>query len=175
MPVAVNTEQFVQLFVRHEQQVYRYIYGLLPNAADAQEVMQETAVAIWRRFSDFDPSQSFLAWACGFARYEVLNHYRRQRRRPAPLQDDVLEQLAGGFVDRIDELNRRRAALDDCVDKLPDKERRLIEVRYGGQRTVREMAASNGASEHTLYKALERIRRALFDCVTRTLAAGEVL
>ena len=171
----VDTEQFVQLFVRHEPQIYRYVYGLLPNATEAQEVMQETAVALWRRFAEYDADKPFLAWACGFARFEVFNHYRRQSRRPSPLADDVLEQLSVPFFNGIDDLNRRRAALDDCLTKLPEADRRLVQIRYESQTTVREMARTNGASEHTLYKALERIRRMLFDCVSRTLAAQEAL
>ncbi|MEX2214868.1 MAG: sigma-70 family RNA polymerase sigma factor [Phycisphaeraceae bacterium] len=164
-----NTEQFVRLYARHEQAIHRYVYGLLPNADDAQEVMQETAVALWRRFDTYDQNLPFAPWACGFARLEVLKHYRNRKGLPCPLSEEVIERLASQYDGELDDLNRRRQALDDCLRKLPPKDSSLVRIRYETNTTIREMAQRDGASEHTLYKALERIRRALFDCVTQSL------
>lgn len=166
----LRTEQFVRLYARHEQAIYRFVYGILPNAADAQEVMQETAVALWRQFEKYDPEQPFVPWGCAFARFEVLKFYRKQKNKPLPLNEKVLEKLATQYSTDLDELNQRRRALDNCVEKLPGKDKTLLRHRYEKATTIREIAKRNGASEHTLYKNLDRIRRVLSDCISHAVA-----
>src|SRR5262245_27195115 len=59
--------RFVRLFAQHEHQVYAYIVSVLANWADADEVMQETSVALWEMFDDFQEGTSFCSWACRIA------------------------------------------------------------------------------------------------------------
>src|SRR5262245_2939914 len=84
---------FVRLFLRHQNDLLRYILPLVGGLDDAQDVLQETAAALWRKFDRFDPRQPFLAWARQFARNEVLMHHRR-RRRYTFLTDELIDELA---------------------------------------------------------------------------------
>ncbi len=75
-----SAELLVRLLSRHQEDLFRYIFALLPHEEDARDVLQETSVALCRKFSEYDPGRPFLAWAFRFAHLEVLKHRERSQR-----------------------------------------------------------------------------------------------
>ena len=64
---AERTELLVRLLSRYQEDLFRYIFTLLPHEEDARDVLQETSVALYRKFAEYDPATPFLAWAYRFA------------------------------------------------------------------------------------------------------------
>ena len=64
-------QRFFSLFLRSEREIFRYVAALVPNVADAEDIVQQTAIALWEKFDAYDPAQPFTPWACRFA----LNKY----------------------------------------------------------------------------------------------------
>src|SRR6059058_2486386 len=64
---AAAQQRFLSLFLRSEREIFRYVAALVPNAADAEDIVQQTALALWEKFDAYDPSQPFTPWACRFA------------------------------------------------------------------------------------------------------------
>ena len=64
-------QQFLSLFLRSEREIFRYVAALVPNVTDAEDIVQQTAIALWEKFGSYDPAQPFTPWACRFA----LNKY----------------------------------------------------------------------------------------------------
>jgi RNA polymerase sigma-70 factor, ECF subfamily len=160
---------FVRLLLQHQNAVLRYILPLVGNLDDAQDVLQETASALWQKFDQYDPRQPFLPWAKRFARNEVLMHHRR-RRRYAFLTEELIETLVERHEEREQGAQQRRDALQQCIDKLPEADRLLLDHRYAaGGMTVQELATEAGQTANVLYKSLARIRRQLLECVNRSL------
>src|SRR6266545_8263431 len=60
-------QQFLSLFLRSEREVFRYVAALVPNITDAEDIVQQTAIALWEKFDAYDPAQPFTPWACRFA------------------------------------------------------------------------------------------------------------
>ena len=167
MPEPGNPDAFIRLLMQHEQRLFLYILPLTGHEADARDVLQETASAMWKKFDQYDPGLPFLAWAKGFARNEVLMHHRR-RSRYTFLSEELLDALAERQDARVDRQDERSKALDRCMGKLPEDDRRLIERRYFEQASVQELADEQ-ISPNMLYKALGRIRRNLLQCIEQTL------
>lgn len=165
-----DTPEFVELLVRHQHDLLRYVAPLVGNLADAQDVLQETAKALWKKFGEYDPQRPFLPWARTFARHEVLMHHRR-RRRYTFLSEELIEQLTERQAQRDDDAERRRAALEQCLAKLAPDDRRLIERRYREDGSIDALAGEIGRTANVLYKSLGRVRRTLLECIERTLAA----
>src|SRR5262249_31657937 len=84
-----RSELLVRLLIRHQDDLFRYIYCLLPNREDAKDILQETSVAIYRKFASYDEQKPFLAWAFGFAHLEVLKHRERRTRDTRHLTDEL--------------------------------------------------------------------------------------
>jgi len=165
-----RTSQFVALFAAHDRGIYKHILMLLVDSTATQEVFQETSVALWRKFDEFQPGSNFLAWACRVAYFEVLNYRRERRRGRLRFDDDLMQTLAEERLDGEDLLQARREVLPGCMDKLPPADRELVERRYASEETILELARRTGRQANTLYKALERIRRALMTCIENALA-----
>src|SRR5215471_11470132 len=89
-----RAELLVRLLSRHQDALFRYIFALLPHEEDARDVLQETSVALYRKFPEYDPDKPFLAWAYRFAYLEVLKQRERNQRRTRHLSRELLERLA---------------------------------------------------------------------------------
>ncbi len=167
-------EDFVRLLAKHEARVFSYIFALLPNSADAEEVLQETSVVIWRKFHAFElgsefVDSDFVSWACRIAYYEVLR-FRRDRRTPVTnLSSEFVEAVAvqRGELDRA--LVDRREALAHCIQRLNPRDRDLVERRYLIGLQVKEIAGAFNRPISSISRSLSRVRRALSECVNRTL------
>lgn len=163
------THDFVARFAACEQEVYRYVCTLLGSDADAEDVMQETAAALWRKFDEYDPAQPFVPWAVRFAYIEVLRHRKQARQRGKYFSETLIETLADERDKAQPLLEAQRRALTDCLEKLPGAQRDLLNHRYGRDSTIHDLAAASHQPVATLYKTLHRVRRRLLDCVTLKL------
>lgn len=166
-----KSRRFVMLFARHERDLYRYVLTLLTTPADAEDVTQEAAAALWQHFEEYDPDRPFLPWACRFAYHQVLNFRRKRSAHRRLFSDAVVEALAAEWPAVAATADARREALDHCLGKLPDRDRELVRLRYASDEDVAALADRTGQTPNALYKTLQRIRRVLLDCVARTLAA----
>lgn len=148
--------------------------ALIPNAADAQEVFQETAVALWKQIEKYDPAQPFTPWACRFAANKAKEHLRKTGRWTGFLDEDVASMLVARREHIAPDLDRRVEPLRACVDELPTKTRGLIQKYYFEQMPIEEIARQVGRSATALYKSLQRTRSALMSCVDDKLSTPEV-
>jgi RNA polymerase sigma-70 factor (ECF subfamily) len=169
-----ETERFVRLFAAGQSEVLRYILALVPDIDDAQEVLQETAVDLWKKFDQYDTDCPFVPWACRFAYFQVLKFREQQSRRRRFLSLEAIEQLVAERPEESDALENRRLALAACLKLLGEPERLLIEQRYSRRMPVPQLSEVTGRTVATLYKTLERIRRRLFECVNRRLQSGNL-
>ena len=171
MDDAEKSRRFVMLFARHERDLYRYVLTLLPVPADAEDVMQEAAAALWKHLEEYDLDRPFLPWACRFAYHQVLNFRRRQKTHRRLFSESVVEALAGEWPVEAASADTRLEMLERCLEKLSADDHALVRLRYQTDEDVADLAKRMGQTPNALYKALQRIRRALFDCVNRTLAS----
>jgi RNA polymerase sigma-70 factor, ECF subfamily len=166
----MDRSQFHRMFLEHQGRLFGFVLTLLPNVNDAEEVFQDTCVVILDKCDQFRPGTDFMRWSCQIAKYEVLAFRRRSRRRLFVLCDADFEDLSQRCVEMGSQLAARQRALRQCMEKLRDPDRRLIEARYAEKTNSRAVAASLQMQENTVYKALQRIRRALRQCIDARVA-----
>jgi RNA polymerase sigma-70 factor (ECF subfamily) len=158
--------------LRHSQtRLYGYIHSLVRDLNDADDLFQQTSLILWKKFDDYDPRLSFFSWACGIARFEVANFVRARGRQRLYFSDDLTLLLIEAQAEmNDDELVERRDALAQCVEKLRQRDRELLAECYGETSGVPDASERRGRSPQSVYNSLRRIRRALFECVSRTLS-----
>lgn len=169
-PTADRHARFLRLYTKHQHRILAYIFTLVPNRADAEDLLQETSVLLWEKFDQFEPETDFIAWACRVAYLKILNHRKRFARSNVLLSDALLEAVADRVVELAPQLDRRREALRECLKRLDERDRRMIAARYEPGGDSQRAAGASGRSLQAAYKALYRIRKALFDCVTLRVA-----
>jgi RNA polymerase sigma-70 factor (ECF subfamily) len=162
-----HVELVVRLLAQHQEDLFRYIFSVLPHEEDARDVLQETSLALCRKAEEYEPDKPFVPWACGFAYREVLKQRERNRRGTRHLSRDVVERLAQERAQQEEGLQARLRALEDCLAELPEADRELLRQRYEGTATAEELAGLLGGSRRTLFRNLDRIRRLLHGCISR--------
>ena len=160
----------MELFALHQRRLSLHISALLPDPADAEEILHETNIVIWKKFDQFEPGTDFLTWAYRIAFYQILEHRRRKAKSRAAFSQDLLRQLAAGGEREDAHLERRRAALAECRKKLPAEDRTLLEECYAPGARIATVAGAGGRKATSLYRSLRRIRQLLMECIERTLA-----
>lgn len=162
-------DRFVTGLIPLQTRLYRYIAGLVPVRADAEDLFQKAMLTAWQERSRYDPDRDLFAWLCGIARNHVRHHARTVARSKSVLDPEIIDCLAERLIEDDDFFQRRQAVLTACLEKLPAKSRGLIEQVYGAGRSIKDVAAGLGAGADGVYKAVQRVRAALHDCVTETM------
>ena len=162
-------ELFTRLLVQNQKRIYGLILALVPNGPDADDILQEACSVMWRRFDEFEQGTNFSAWALRIARFQVMAYYTNQKRKRARLTDENVEAMIDKLASRLEKADDRAAALDGCLGKLTERDRRLLILRYQEGASVTEAAEQCGRSVPVIYKLLNRIHEQLLDCISRKL------
>lgn len=162
-------DEFLRVFSQHSRKIFEFISTLVFCSSDAEDVFQDVCVVLWRKFDSYDPEGSFYAWACKIAYLEVL-YLRRKSKKLQVFSEEVLQLMADDMLVRMDELDSRQAALEQCLAKLPPRDKELVKERYYYRKAPKEIAAVRQKSVHSIYRALVRVHSALRGCVESTLA-----
>ncbi len=164
-------ELFMRLWIRHQARIYSYIRSMVFRRADAEDILQEVALVLWRKFEQFEPGSRFDQWAYRVAHNQVLYYRQKTNRRVVLFSQDLIDNIA----DRLAVANASRDgyfdALESCLDGLPTAERDLVRKRYEPGATNRSLAKTLGRSESTISRALNRIYLALLGCIRGKMAA----
>jgi RNA polymerase sigma-70 factor (ECF subfamily) len=169
-PAADDYELFITLFSRNQGRILAFIRALVPDPGQADDVFQTTSLVLWRSFGSFRRDAEFLPWAIGVARHQVLMHWRTKRRDRHVFSEQLLTDLAAATESGLTDTELRQRAIEACVAGLPQRQRDLIRMFYGENRSAGEIAATWNRTVHAVYKALATLRRALLECVTARLA-----
>jgi RNA polymerase sigma-70 factor (ECF subfamily) len=161
---------FMQALTRHQRDLRAFILGMTPSVADADDVLQEVNLALWKKRRLYDRGQGFLRWAFGFAAMEVRNFRNRSAKSKVWFNDEVLELVAEAYPQDSQLVEQRRDALSNCVQKLSTTERQFVTDFYRNQCSAQALADNSGKPVSTVYKTLTRARLALRACIERTLA-----
>jgi RNA polymerase sigma-70 factor, ECF subfamily len=168
-------DEFVRRFVCFQQDLYAYILTLVPNTADAQDILQETAVALWAKVDEYRLDEPFMPWAARFAWFQVRKfrmYQARRHRHIIALSDEAVAALSADHAGFEELATERGPALKQCVEKLIDDDRLLLRQRYDLNISIREVARRRGIEAELLYKRLGRIRHTLLDCINDTISGN---
>jgi RNA polymerase sigma-70 factor (ECF subfamily) len=171
-PTPKDMEMFVRLFTRSQLQVLGFIQVLVPSPNDAEDILQETGIKLWSKWSQYDSSRDFASWACGFARFEALRFLEKNKHKNF-LSDSVLNELASlatAELEGRDEDERQQEALANCVERLKATDQELLYQRYQLNESVDVISRVANKSPRAIYKQLAVIRRALKQCIDHRLS-----
>lgn len=162
---AAAQQRFLSLFLRSEREIFRYVAALVPNVADAEDIVQQTALSLWEKFDAFDSTRPFTPWACRFALNKAKQWIERRQRWQALLEGGLAEELAHRREELRPEMESRLKFLEACLGKLPEEQRSFVEGYYYRRDGVEKLAENSGRTAAATYKILQRTREALQNCI----------
>lgn len=162
----VNTsEDFVQLMTEYQGRMYAYILSLLADPNAANDILQETNLVLWRKSTEFQVGTNFKAWAFRIANFQVMAYRQRRIRDRLVFDDDFMMTLSVDASSYDDTYEVRQKKLVTCMDKLPDRQRDLIERRYSIGVSIKKIADELKSTANSIAQALFRARNNLINCV----------
>lgn len=166
MPNPVSPDEMLKRALQHRRAIMAVILAMLRDPVAADDVFQDSMVAIAKSADSYDPSRDFAVWAKGVARNMVRRHWRKIGREPSHAVVEALEYLGDlAFEEVPDTWERERQALRFCMAKLKETSRRLIFLRYDRNLAGEELANASGLSPGAVGTTLARIRRQLRLCI----------
>lgn len=164
-----NTTAFLDLFLKAEPRVYAYIRSQIPRRSDAEDVLQETAATLWTKFDTFQQGTDFLAWAYQVARFRVQHYHEKQSRQRSLFSQSFVEFVAARAEQMSDDLGDMGAMLAECMERLSETDRDVVERCYGSDATIAVVADQLGRPANTIKSVLKRARRSLYECIQRAM------
>jgi RNA polymerase sigma-70 factor (ECF subfamily) len=163
-------DRFLRSFTASELAIRAYVRRLVPTRADADDVMQEVSVVLWKKFEEFREDGDFRAWAFGVARFAALAWRRDKARDRLVLDEHVVAKLASETAEQEPHLLRQREALEKCMKNVQPEQRELLMRAYQPESRIQDVASRSGRSIPGFYQWLHRVRRMLLDCIRRRIS-----
>jgi RNA polymerase sigma-70 factor (ECF subfamily) len=171
-------EQFLALFLPEQGSIRAFIRSAVWDPARCDDIFQEVALVLWREMGRYDPTRPFGAWARGVAAKTILKGLREVRRNAGALSPEAVAALEKAFDETAATQTRppsdQAEALQCCLERLPDRARSLVHLRYGDALSVPDIASRVMKSPDAVQKALSRLRELLAKCVERRMKAGRM-
>lgn len=160
------TPEFIQLLTKNQSRLFAYTLSLVGNRQQAEDVMQETNMILWRKRDQFKLGTNFGAWMMKVAYYQVMDHRRKQNKQALFVDDEnFLAELAEEAAMSTELTERQQEALQMCLQKLPQRQRDLVRMRYSEGASIKSVAEKIGSAATAVKQTLFRARGNLIDCV----------
>ena len=167
MSSADRVDEFVRLLAQNQRRLYVYVHTLVPHHADAEEVLQNTNLVLWREFGTFEPGTNSRAWLLRIQYNLFCTQYRRGRRMPLVWLDegepdpalDLPSPEPGPEEQTVRELDRE--AVRRAIARLPEDFRMAVVLVDINGLSCAEAAGVMDVPRGTILSRLHRARRRL--------------
>lgn len=137
---------FRHLVVKYQQRLYQVIRRQVPSHEDADDVLQNTFVKVFRHLQGFEQRSELFTWMYRIAAHEVSNHHRVQKRN----RTEDLEYVDAGAADTYYNPDVLLRTLEAIVSGLPERQQMVFRMRYYDELTYKEMSELLGLTEGAL-------------------------
>jgi RNA polymerase sigma-70 factor (ECF subfamily) len=182
---AQSEAHFTELYRRYFQRIYSFVYTRLRNHAEAEEVVQETFLAVFRSFERYRGQSSLLSWIYGIAKNTANNSIRRAKSQNDRIDLADEEELfpraplgIGTPGEQLD-LHRFQDQLASRLDGLADWQAEIFEMRHFENLSIPEISRRTTRSSDAVRSSLYRVKRMFLDAAQASGAnaalSGETL
>ena len=165
-----RNELFIRLLAEYERKLTRYVMALVPRIADAEDILQESKLVMWREFPKFEEDSNFNAWARKVIFYRILN-YRKVKKKDSEryvFSDAFFEVLGEEYESGEERREKQFKQLQKCIGNLQPEHKTMIMLRYYEGEPIEGMADTIGRTVAACYKTLSRIRLNLRKCLQKS-------
>lgn len=169
MPNEDRRRDVLRLALEYRAEIWAFLMALAKDPNRAEDLFQNTHLIICEKWEQYRPGTNFLAWARAIARFEFLASVDPARKPYVTVEAEVIESAMEAAQERPDALADKREALRECMNKLNEKSRQALALRYEQGFPCAEVARQLRLSSNALYVMLSRVRQALLECVESRL------
>jgi RNA polymerase sigma-70 factor (ECF subfamily) len=165
-------EEFLSLFLEHEDELRAFIGAVVRDRDARDDVFQEVALVLWKEFPRYDRGRPFCAWCRGIAANKLMQRWDKAKRSPVLFSPRAIQAILDAHDRAEPEALPRADALQQCLERLPDRQRQLLAYRYQNSLTLAQIAEQLHSTPDAVHKALSRLRARLRQCAEQRLTAA---
>lgn len=162
---ADNAAAFDELMRRYKRPVLNFVYRLLGDAAEAEDVAQEVFVRVYQNLTSYKPQAKFSTWLFALAHNAAIDHLRWRKRHPAESLDTAPPTAAPVSVTDEASASEIGEHIAAAVAQLPEDQRTALILSEYHSQSYAEIAAvmhcSEKSVESRLYRAKQTLRQQL--------------
>ena len=133
-----GTEEYLKLLAKYEYSIKVYVITMIPRIYDADDIMQDVRLTMWKKFATFETGTNFKAWALQIAYYKIMDFKKRKGRENKKLMftDEFYDAVEDASKKLNYEENGKRKFLQSCIGKLQGPHKQIIIMRYKEKLTI---------------------------------------
>ncbi|MEM7413792.1 MAG: RNA polymerase sigma factor [Myxococcota bacterium] len=168
---AGDESAFTVLYERYFDRVYHFAYARMRNRADAEEVTQETFLAVFRSVEAFAGRSALLSWIYGIAKNNVNNHLRRSKARENRIEraEEELVRNAHTFDACTPEehvhFQRCAQAVEESLGSISSWQAEVFALRHFENLPIQDIAKRMSRSNDAVRSSLYRVKRLIVEAV----------
>ena len=169
MNVTEPCQEFIAQFAPAERSIRALLLAATGDPHTVEDLMQNVAVDLWRKWPEYQRDRPFRPWALGVARIEILRWRRTLARDRFVLDEKLLDRLVTATDKAAEEADLRLSHLAECLKGVSEYAREVVRLKYAGGLTAKRIAEELGKNLASVEMVLTRTRRALRACIDRKL------
>ncbi len=163
-----RNQAFNMLLKKYQQKIYWHIRRMVINHDDADDVLQDVFVKVWKNLETFRSDSQLYTWLYRIATNECLTFLNRKKMKNNIPLDEVSYELAESLADSTYfNGNQAQLKLQQAVLTLPDKQRLVFNMKYFEDMKYEEMSevlgTSVGALKASYHLAVKKIEAFLLN------------
>ena len=170
--ITQNREAYQELFARYQKKLFAYIYHLIGNREETEDVLQNVFSKTYKSIAHFDTTRKFSSWIYRIAHNEAVNFLKRKGSRYSISWDDIatskdkLESASGeeGSAEKI-EHQEIAIEMNIAMQKIPLKYQEVLRMRYFQEYSYAEMGKILEKPLNTVGTLINRAKKKLLEAV----------
>ncbi len=153
---------FACIYYRYESRLLNYIIHLSSfTKPEAEDILQEAFIKVWKNLHGFDPSLKFKSWLYRIVHNCTISHWRKMKNADLLVPIDKLEYRPDSVVNDYEEEVEPRTVLDQFLRRIPQKYKEVLVLKYFESMSYEEISDVLKIPEGTVAVRLNRAKKAL--------------
>lgn len=170
----LSEQEILRILMQSRDRISAAAWMVVHDVQTAEDIFQNVSLKAMTRDVVFEHEGAVLSWAFIAARHEGVDFLRKHQRETLGMDIGLIEVLEQEWASELAvKANARTDALRDCIARLPDKSRRLMQLRYFDGLPCIDVAAQMGARLNAVYKRISRVHQGLKVCIEAKMAGGQ--
>jgi len=167
-----NIEAYKELFSRYQKKLFTYIFHLIGNKDEVEDILQNVFSKTYKNIKNFDTSRKFSSWIYRIAHNEAINFLKRKSKRYTVSWEDVTTSKDKLDTATNDELPEEKwlqqeisAEINGAMDDLPKKYQEILKMRYFQEKSYEDISLVLKKPVNTVGTLINRAKKKLLDVV----------
>jgi len=171
---SIRNKEFFELYGQSQNRILSFLFVMVHNEADAEDILQDTAATMLEKFDTFEPGTNFTAWGIIIAKNKALNFIRKNAKMRPLFHNSFYTHVAELETREDERYSDRDAALDKCLKQLEESDQKILQMRYQQELPMNKISELLGRSKTGIYHTLARIHSVLHRCIQVSMAKAQV-